>query len=248
MKRLIFSNHLSIKAILMNNGLKQHKDRISFRFPNRIQIEELLSNITMQKACGHDMLPPPLPKEPLWIPAVLFPKILNTSAIIVKGCYPSHGKMGQVTPRFKKDDKTDRPETVLPCLNNILERLQPVPRILSGIINGLYLSIQTAPQLWDIVSLLRLMKDWKASQDRKELLTLRGVIKRIWYNNTFAVNCQTISIWSKWQTACPLFDDYLFRRLQRVKVGDAYLSWQAFRRCVSQGSVLGPILFFQHPF
>lgn len=65
MKRLIFSNHLSIKAILMNNGLKQHKDRISFRFPNRIQIEELLSNITMQKACGHDMLPPPLPKEPL---------------------------------------------------------------------------------------------------------------------------------------------------------------------------------------
>lgn len=87
------------------------------------------------------------------------------------------------------------------------------------------------------------MKDWKASRDRKELLTLRGVIKSIWYNNTFAVNCQTISIWSKWQTACTLFDDYLFKRLQRVKVGDAYLSWQAVRRCVSQGSVLEPIFF-----
>ena len=26
-------------------------------------------------------------------------------------------------------------------------------------------------------------------------------------------------------------------------MGDAYLSWQAVRRCVSQGSVLGPIFF-----
>lgn len=182
----------------MNNGLKQHKDRISFRFPNRIQIEELLSNITMQKVRGHDMLPPPLPKESSWIPAVLFPKILNTTAIIiVKECYPSHRKMGQVTPRLKKDDKTDRPVTVLPCLYNILARL------LSNKFQGFYLGLSMDYNYISIqISLLQLMKDWKASRDRKELATLRGVIKSIWYNNTFAVNRQTISIWSKWQTAC----------------------------------------------
>lgn len=40
-----------------------------------------------------------------------------------------------------------------------------------------------------------------------------------------------------------LFEDYLHRRLQRVKVGNAYLSWQAVRRGVPQGGVLQPMFF-----
>ena len=44
-------------------------------------------------------------------------------------------------------------------------------------------------------------------------------------------------------SACALLEDYLSGRMQRVKVGDAYSSWQSVRRGVPQGSVLGPMFF-----
>ena len=44
-------------------------------------------------------------------------------------------------------------------------------------------------------------------------------------------------------SACALPEDYLSGRMQRVKVGDAYSSWQSVRRGVPQGSVLGPMFF-----
>ena len=44
-------------------------------------------------------------------------------------------------------------------------------------------------------------------------------------------------------SACALCEDYLGRRMQSVKVGDAYSSWQAVRKGVPQGSVLGPMFF-----
>ena len=44
-------------------------------------------------------------------------------------------------------------------------------------------------------------------------------------------------------SACALLEDYLSGRMQKVKVGDAYSSWQSVRRGVPQGSVLGPMFF-----
>jgi len=52
-----FGNHPSIKAILMNNGLNQEKNRLSFHLTNKTQIEELLSNINVRNVCVHDILP-----------------------------------------------------------------------------------------------------------------------------------------------------------------------------------------------
>ena len=44
-------------------------------------------------------------------------------------------------------------------------------------------------------------------------------------------------------SACALLEDNLSGRMQRVKVGDAYSSWQTVRRGVPQGNVLGPMFF-----
>ena len=43
--------------------------------------------------------------------------------------------------------------------------------------------------------------------------------------------------------SCMLFKDYLHGRVQRVKVGDTSSNWQAVKRGVPQGSVLGPMSF-----
>ena len=44
-------------------------------------------------------------------------------------------------------------------------------------------------------------------------------------------------------SACALLEDNLSGRMQRVKVGDAYPSWQTVRRGVPQVCVLGPMFF-----
>ena len=92
---------------------------------NATQIEDLLPNVNTRKACGHDMLSPCLIKESSRAIAGPVAKILNTS--VAHSRYPSRWKVGQVTPLFKRDEELDRPETVLPCLNNIFERLPSGP-------------------------------------------------------------------------------------------------------------------------
>ena len=123
-----FYDHPSIKVIQANIGTKGEEDCLSFQLTNATQIEDLLSNVNTRKACGHDMLPPRLIKESSRAIAGPVAKILNTS--IAHSRYPSRWKMGQVTPLFKRDEELDkqnyRPVTVLPCLNNIFERLLSV--------------------------------------------------------------------------------------------------------------------------
>ena len=128
----------------------------------------------MRKACGHDMLPPRLIKESARAISGPVAKILNTS--IAHSRYPSRWKMGQVTPLFKRDEETDkrnyRPVTVLPCLNNIFERMLSVQMqdfyqgLLSDFISAYrrHYSCETA--------LLKLTEDWRACRDRKELVAV----------------------------------------------------------------------------
>ena len=101
-----FYDHPSIKVIQANNGVKGEEDCLNFQFTNATQIKELLSNVNVRKACGHDMLPPLLMKESARAIAGPVANILNTS--IPRSRYPSCWKMGQVTPLFKRDEETDK--------------------------------------------------------------------------------------------------------------------------------------------
>ena len=100
-----FYDHPSIKAIQADNGIKGEEGCLNFQYTNATQIEELLSNLNVRKACGH-MLPLRLIKESSRATAGPVAKILNTS--IAHSRYPSRWKMGQVTPLFKKDEETDK--------------------------------------------------------------------------------------------------------------------------------------------
>ena len=113
------------KAIQANKGIKRDEGCLSFKLTNTTQIGEFLSKLNTRKACGHHVLSPRLIRDSSRAIASPIAKILNTS--IAQSRYPSRWKMGKVTPLFKKDEELDkrnyRPVTVLPCLNNIFERL-----------------------------------------------------------------------------------------------------------------------------
>ena len=120
-----FCTHPSINAIHNNNGKKREEDYFNFNLTNKKQIEQLLLNINTRKSCGHDLISPRLLKDSASAISEAVAKIINASISQCK--YPCRWKMGQVTPLFKKDDElvkeNYRPVTVLPCLNNIFERL-----------------------------------------------------------------------------------------------------------------------------
>ena len=84
--------------------------------------------------------------------------------------------MGQVTPLFKRDEELDkrnyRPVTVLPCLNNIFERLLSVQ--IQDFILGLLSDFVSAYRKGYSceTALLKLTEDWRACRDRNELVAV----------------------------------------------------------------------------
>ena len=93
-------------------------------------------------------------------------------------------------------------------------------------------------------SLLRLNEGWKASRDSKELVAVVSMdLSKAFDTIPHALLLAKLSAYGFNGSACALLEDHLSGRMQRVKVGDAYSSWQSERRGVPQGSVLGPMFF-----
>ena len=84
--------------------------------------------------------------------------------------------MGQVTPLFEKNNETDkcnyRPVTVLPCLNNIFERLlsNQLQEFYRELLSD-YMPAYRRHHSYE-TSLLKLMENWKACRDWKELVAV----------------------------------------------------------------------------
>ena len=79
---------------------------------------------------------------------------------------------GTLTPVFEKDDElvkqNYRPVTVLPCLNNIFEKL--LSSQLEGFYNGLLSNFLSTYRKFHSCEtpLLRLTEDWRRSRDKKD--------------------------------------------------------------------------------
>ena len=77
-------------------------------------------------------------------------------------------------------------------------------------------------------SLLRLTEDWKASRDRKELVAVVSMDLSKAFDTTPLLLAK-LSAYGLNGSACALLEDNLSGRMQRMKIGDAYSSWQTVR-------------------
>lgn len=114
------SEHANLKQVEKKKEEKEEKKKEK-------EVEKFLLEMNTHKSSGHDLNPPRLLKESASV--ISEPLAKKMSCSINLGHYPSHCKMGQVTPSSKKDDefckKNYRPVTAFPALNNIFERILP---------------------------------------------------------------------------------------------------------------------------
>ena len=158
------------------------------------------------------MLPPRLIKESSRAIAGLVAKILNTS-IAYSRC-PSHWKMGQVMPLFKKDEelykRNYRPVTVLPCLNNIFERLlsEQMRDFYQGLLSD-FISAYRRSHSCE-TALRKLTEDWCACRDRKELVAVVSMdLSKAFDTIPHPLLLGKLKAYGLSNSACALFADYL---------------------------------------
>ena len=131
-----------------------------------------------------------------------------------------------------------RPITVLPCLNNIFER------VLSCQLDKFYNEI-----LVDYISsykkhyscetsFLRLFEDLKKSLDNKETVAVISMdLSKAFDVIPHALLLAKLKAYGLGVNASTLISSYLCGRFQRVKIGDAYSKWEKATKGVPQGSV-----------
>ena len=115
-----YLNHSSIKLI------KTNSEHVSFRFQKiqAIEIEKELKNLDCSKALQDLDIPTKIVKDhiDIFLPVLLteFNKSLKLSR------FPHSMKSANITPMFKKNDRTDktnyRPVSILPNLSKVFER------------------------------------------------------------------------------------------------------------------------------
>lgn len=147
--------------------------------------------------------------------------------------------MGQVTPCFKKNDEFTKanyqPVTVLPCLNNIFERILSIQ--LKDFYRELLSDFITAYRKYHSceASLLRLIEDWRVSCDKKEIVAVVSMdLSKAFDSIPHELLLAKLKGYGLSLSAFALFKQYLTGRRQRVKIGDEYSGWEDFRSVVQK--------------
>ena len=164
---------------------------------------------------------------------------------------PENLKLANITPVFKKEDKNlaknYRPVSVLPTLSEVFEKIMQkqvinhVNTFLSPYLNGYRKGFSTQYALWS------LLEKWKKTIDNKGfaggvLMDLSKAFDTLHHELLIA----KFHAYGFGKESFMLLLSYLSNRWQRtqlIQINTPFSSWTELLQDVSQGSVLGPLLF-----
>ena len=242
-----YKDHPSVKII---RGYGQSLNLTPFKIPPAEigDIDEILKNLNTKKSPGPDLILPTLVKEVANIINVPIKNIINE--MLSDGLFPDNGKIAHVTPVFKpdKDDRQNkgnyRPISVIGTFSKILERY-----IQNKIIHHVdsFLSIFIAAYRKRYSSnnvLIRLIQNWELHLDNKKfvgalLMDLSKEFDCVPHDLLIA----KMQAYGFENDTLILFFSYLKNRKQGVKVNNNISNFLTLLSGVSQGSILGPLLF-----
>ena len=143
----------------------------------------------------------------------------------------------------KKNDELSkenyRSVTVLRALINVFETLlaSQLDQLYSEILSD-YISAYKRHYSCE-TSLMRLTEDWNRTLDNKQIIAVISMdLSKAFDTIKHGRLLAKLKAYGK---SCMLFKDYLHSRVKRVKVRDTSSDWQAVKRGLLQGSVLGPM-------
>ena len=191
-----------------------------------VLVEEMLKYINTPKACGYDMLPPRLIKDSASVIAKPLTVLFN--CCIDQSRYPASWKMEQITPVFKKDDELNkanyRSVTVLPALNNIIERLLAAQ--LSDFYNSILSDYISSYRKFHSckTSLLRMAEEWRRMRDQGDTVAVVSMdLSKAFDVIQHSLLLAKLKAYGLDQASCALIKaDYLSSRNQRVKIGGTF--------------------------
>ena len=170
------------------------------------------------------------------------------NAAIINGYFPDDLKLGDISPTFKKDDKTDksnfRPISILSPISKIFERLlcNQLMSFLENKLSKFLCAYRKGCNTED--ALLRLLQNWRNHLDKKEIVgTILCDLSKAFDTLPHDLIIAKLAAYDFSDQALKQIMSYLSNRKQRCKIGSSYSEWADVKIGVPQGSVLGPILF-----
>ena len=212
------------------------------------EVQDIIKTLDINKACGSDSISHRMLKNTCLSISKPLSILFNRS--ISEGIYPDIWKIANVTPLFKKGDKSDvsnyRPVSLLSCCGKLFERI--VFKYMYNFLleNGLLYKYQSGflPNHSTTLQLIDIYHHICQSFDNRQIscmvfCDISKAFDRVWHKGLL-FKLQENGIHGNLLT---WLSSYLSNRYQRVVLQSSESSLRLIQAGVPQGSVLGPLLF-----
>ena len=238
-----YSKHPSIVSI---KGMVKIKDNFSFLKPNIEDIENEIIKLNINKPTTFNNIPAKILIDSSQICSPYITKILDDS--ITCSNFPDSLKKADITPAYKKDDRTNkenyRPVSILPSISKLFERnmydqiYSYIHDHLSNYLCGFRKGYNTQH------CLIIMIEKWRKALDERNIAgALLTDLSKAFDCLNHELLIAKLEAYGFDHSSLAYIYSYLSNRKQRTKVNNSFSKWADIKSGIPQGSIIGPLLF-----